>query len=77
MHGADLPYQALQVLLAHALIGDWYIQEDLEFLDLVLWKGYRFRLSVDDTPEDLLNTLPISLLYQDLLDQYRFLGFLG
>ena len=58
MHEAELPYQELQFLPTHALLGDWYVQEVPEFLELALWDGYCTRLSVNDPPKDLLETLP-------------------
>ena len=52
-------------------------KEAPEFLEPALWAGYRSCLGVDDPPEDLLNTLLISLPGQELIDQHRVLVFNG
>ena len=70
VHGAEIPYQALQVLPTHAPLGYRDVQEVPEFLELALWEGDRPRLGVGELPEDLIDALPISLPSQELLDQY-------
>ena len=74
MHGAELPYQALEFLPPHAPLGNRDVQEVSEFMEILLWEGDRYRLGVDSPTEDLFNALPVSVLGQELLDRHRVFG---
>ena len=77
MHGAELPYQALQFLLPHAPMGGRNVQEVPQFLELALWEGDCYRLGVNDLSEELLDALPVSFPGIELLYRHRVFGFPG
>ena len=75
MHVAEIPYQSLQILPAHASLGGWDVQEVAQFLEIALWEGDRPCLGVYNPPKDLLDALPISLTVKERLDRHLVLGF--
>ena len=77
MSVSELPYQGIQILPTHVLLGGWGVQEVLQLLDLALWESNHPCLGVYDPPENLPDALPVSLPGQELLDQNQVLGFPG